>query len=91
MRGYLTGTPLERIAPREKWGRDHERAEAMRQWCEERGVSLLRLALHFCLREERIHGNPIGSLNIEQLEQNVAAVLEPLPEEVFAEFGKAGL
>lgn len=91
MRGYLTGTPVEKFVPREKWGKDHERAEAMRNWCEARGVPLLRLALHFCLREERIHGNPIGSLNIEQLEKNVAAVLEPLPPEVFAEFAAAGL
>lgn len=91
MRGYLTGVPVEQFVPREKWGKDHQRAEAMRHWCEARGVSLLRLALHFCLREERIHGNPIGSLNIEQLEKNVAAVLEPLPPEVLADFEKAGL
>jgi D-threo-aldose 1-dehydrogenase len=91
MRGYLTGTPVESFVPREKWGQDHQRAEAMRHWCEAHGVPLLRLALHFCLREQRIHGNPIGSLNIEQLEKNVAAVLEPLPPEVFAEFAKAGL
>jgi len=91
MRGYLTGVPVERFVPREQWGQDHQRAEAMRRWCEDRGVSLLRLALHFCLREERIHGNPLGSLNIEQLEKNVAAVLEPLPPEVFEEFERAGL
>ena len=91
MRGYLTGAPVESFVPREKWGQDHERAEAMRHWCEGRGVSLLRLALGFCLGEERIHGNPIGSLNIGQLEKNLAAVLAPLPPEVFAEFAKAGL
>jgi aryl-alcohol dehydrogenase-like predicted oxidoreductase len=83
--------PVERFVPREKWGPDHQRAEAMRQWCEARGVPLLRLALHFCLGEGRIHGNPLGSLNIEQLEKNVAAVLEPLPPEVLAEFEQAGL
>ena len=33
-------------------------------------------------REERVHGNPIGNLNIEQLEVNVEAVLQPLPGEV---------
>ncbi len=91
MRGYLTGAPVETLVPREKWGKDHERAEAMRHWCAARGVSLLGLGLHFCLREGRIHGNPIGSLNIEQLEKNVAAVLAPLPAGVFAEFEQAGL
>jgi aryl-alcohol dehydrogenase-like predicted oxidoreductase len=63
----------------------------MRLWCVERGISLLRLALQFCLREGRIHGNPIGSLNIEQLEMNVSAVLEPLPERIFEDFRAAGL
>lgn len=91
LRGSLTGVPVEKFVPRQKWGRDQERAEAMRLWCEARSLSLLRLALHFCLREERIHGNPIGNLNIEQLEKNVEAVLDPLPAEVFEEFKKAGL
>jgi aryl-alcohol dehydrogenase-like predicted oxidoreductase len=50
------------------------------------GINLLALALQFCLREERIHGNPIGNLNIEQLEMNVRAVSEPLPDDVFERF-----
>ena len=52
----------------------------MRQWCIDNGYSLLAIALAFCLREGRIHGNPIGSLNIEQLELNARAVSEPLPD-----------
>jgi len=59
----------------------------MRQWCIEEGTSLLALALQFCLREERIHGNPIGNLNIEQLEMNARAVSEPLPPDIFKRFG----
>ncbi len=90
-RGLLTGVPVEARVPKAQWGADHERAEAMRLWCEARGIDLLQLALQFCLREERIHGNPIGNLNIEQLEMNVAVVLQPLPGEVFDEFARAGL
>ena len=57
------------------------RARAIRQWCQERGVSLLALALQFCLREGRIHGNPLGSQNIAELEANVAAVTTPLSDD----------
>jgi len=58
----------------------------MRQWCLDKEVSLLAVALQFCLREERIHGNPIGSLNIEQLEMNASAVSQPLTDEIIDEF-----
>lgn len=92
-RGLLTGIPVEKVVAREKWlqGSEPERAERMRLWCAERGISLLNLALQFCLREGRIHGNPLGSLNVEQLEMNLSAVLSPLPEQVFADFLGAGL
>jgi aryl-alcohol dehydrogenase-like predicted oxidoreductase len=49
---------------------------------------VLTLAIQFCLREERMHGNPIGSLNIAQLEANVRAASTPLPEEVWRRFGE---
>lgn len=92
-RGLLTGTPVEQIVPRDKWqpGSEPERAERMRLWCAERGLSLLELALQFCLRDERVHGNPLGNLTIPQLEANVRATLTPLPDAVFDEFASAGL
>ena len=49
---------------------------------------LLTLAIQFCLREERIHGNPIGSLNVAQLEANVRAACTPLLEGVWERFGE---
>ena len=52
----------------------------------ERGIDMLQLAIQFCLREERIHGNNIGSLNVEQLEANVKAASTPLPDEVWDEY-----
>jgi aryl-alcohol dehydrogenase-like predicted oxidoreductase len=93
LRGILTGRPVEEIVSRDRWlaGSDAERAEQMRLWCRDRGLSLLPFTLQFCLREPRIHGNPIGSLNIEQLEMNVAAVVEPLPEGVLDEFLAAAM
>lgn len=93
MRGLLTGVPVEKIVSRDRWlsGSDAQRAESMRLWCEEHGISLLQLALQFCLRETRIHGNPLGNLNVEQLEMNVAAAMEPLPDSVFDDFAAAAL
>ncbi len=92
MRGWLTGKPVESFAPRDKWVEDHHRAERMRLWFEERGVNMLEFTLQFCLREKRIHGNPLGNLNTEQLEWNVAAVqAPPLPDDLFTAFKQAGL
>lgn len=92
-RGILTGADVDAAAARGHWRVDEDlpRARAMRQWCLDRGISLLHLALQFCLREARIHGNPLGSQNVAELEANVRAVTEPLPESVFAEFAAAGL
>jgi len=93
MRGMLTGRPVEEVAARDRWlaPADVERAAAMRAWCADQHVSLLNLALQFCLRDPRMHGHPLGSLNVEQLETNVAAVTQTVPEEVFAQFVAAFL
>jgi aryl-alcohol dehydrogenase-like predicted oxidoreductase len=93
VRGILTGADVDAAAARGRWRQDEDlpRARAMRQWCLDRGVNMLALALQFCLREERIHGNPLGSQNIAELEANVAAVTTPLPDTVFDEFARAGL
>jgi aryl-alcohol dehydrogenase-like predicted oxidoreductase len=94
LRGLLTGVDIDAEAAKGRWrnDRDVEQARKIWRWCQEEGINLLQLALQFCLREKRIHGNNIGSLNIEQLEANVRAAAPPLPEEVWtkyeAKFGK---
>lgn len=89
MRGWLTGVPVEHFVPKDKWGDDQRRADAMRQWCAEYDVELLDLALQFCLREKRIHGHPIGSLNIAQLERNVRAAGAKIADEMLTRFRAA--
>jgi aryl-alcohol dehydrogenase-like predicted oxidoreductase len=93
VRGLLTGADPDAAAARGRWGHreDVARAGAMLAWCRERQISLLALALQFCLREGRIHGNPLGSQNAAELEANVAAVATPLPERIFEEFAAANL
>ena len=82
-RGLLTGVDLSDKNPNDK---EVQRAINMRQWCLEHEVSLLAVALQFCMRDLRLHGNPIGSLNRQQLEANVRAVSEPLPSGVIEDF-----
>lgn len=93
VRGILTGAEVEAAAARGRWTNrdDIERAKLMRQWCLDRGVNMLALTLQFCLAEERIHGNPLGSQNIVELEANAAAVTAALPAGILEEFRAAAL
>jgi D-threo-aldose 1-dehydrogenase len=93
MRGILTGADVDAAAAKGRYRNEDDiaRARTMRQWAIDRGVSLLAIALQFCLQEERIHGNPLGNQNAGDLEQNVAAVATPLPAGLLDEFRAAGL
>lgn len=88
LRGLLTGVDIDAERAKGRWknDRDAEPANIIRKWCLEEGIDLLQLAIQFCLREERIHGNNIGSLNIEQLEANVRAASTPLSDEVWEKY-----
>jgi len=93
LRGLLTGADIDEARAKSRYS-NVEDADAARQlwrWCRDEGIDLLQLAIQFCLKETRIHGNPIGSLNIEQLETNIRAANSPLDDEVWAkleaEFG----
>ncbi len=91
VRGILTGAPVAEAAARGRWTNadDIARATAMRQWAIDREVSLLDIALQFCLAESRIHGNPLGNQNVAELEQNIRAVATPLPSGILKEFLEA--
>ena len=88
LRGLLTGVDIDAEVAQGRWGNhpDLESARARWQWCQEEGVDLLQLALQFCLQDDRIHGNNIGSLNVEQLEANVRAASVPLSDEVWEQY-----
>ena len=88
LRGLLTGIDIDEAKEKGRYKNDQdaEQAKALWQWCEEEGVDLLQLAIQFCLQEDRIQGNPIGSLNIAQLEANVRAAATPVPDDVWAKY-----
>jgi aryl-alcohol dehydrogenase-like predicted oxidoreductase len=93
MRGILTGVDVDEAAAKGRYRNEEDiaRAKKMRQWAMDRGVSLLAIALQFCLRDERVHANPLGNQNTGDLEANVAAVSTPLPAGILDEFVAAGL
>ena len=88
LRGLLTGVEIDEVRTQRRFrgNNDPEAARAYWNWCREEQIDLLQLAIQFCLREERIHGNPIGSLNVEQLEANIRAASTPLDESVWIRF-----
>ena len=88
LRGLLTGVDIDAEVAQGRWANhpDLESARARWKWCQEEGVDLLQLALQFCLKDDRIHGNNIGSLNVEQLEANVRAASVPLSDEVWEKY-----
>jgi len=88
LRGLLTGIDIDEAQAKGRYknDKDADAAKALRQWCLAEGINLLQLALQFCLKEERIHANPLGNLNVEQLEANVWAASTPLPDAVWEKF-----
>ena len=91
MRGILTGEEVDQAAERGKWSKNVEdvrRAKKIRQWCIDNDINMLALALQFCLRENRIHGNPIALTTIREIDAAFEAVTETLPEDVWREYDK---
>ncbi len=89
LRGMLTGLDLEKaVSDTGRWKNDPDLESSIKiwRWCENEDVDILQLALQFCLREERIHGNNIGSLNKQQLLDNVTAASTPLSTGVLERF-----
>ena len=88
LRGLLTGIDIDEAQAKGRYknDKDADAAKALRQWCLAEEINLLQLALQFCLKEGRIHANPLGNLNVEQLEANVWAASTPLPDAVWEKF-----
>lgn len=89
MRGLLTGDELGRAAERggaSRWEEQINRAREMLAWCRHQGVHLLALALQFCLREERIAAHPIAPQTIDEMDMNIWAIGQKLPDGILDEF-----
>lgn len=62
-----------------------QRAARLWKWASLLGVNLLSLNLQFCMREKRIASTLVGASSPEQIEVDVAAAMEDIPESVWQE------
>ena len=85
LRGLLTDAPLTEAIRRGGLDDPADLAAAgeLREWARDNQVSLLAVALQFCLRDPRIHTLPIGHQNVVELERNIQAVADPIADEIW--------
>ncbi len=60
-----------------------EIAHKLWRWANDNNLSLLNLAIQFCLRQSLIATNLSGSKNVTEVEQNFAAATTPITDEVW--------
>lgn len=63
-----------------------EIAHKLWQWASDNDLSLLNLAIQFCLCQPLIATNLSGSKNVTEVEQNFAAATTPVSDEVWEEY-----
>ena len=88
MMGLLTGPDPRTMASKVGGFATPERTEMAHeiwQWARARGVGLGALNLQFCMREQRLASNLLGVASPSELEANIRAASEPIPEETWAE------
>lgn len=67
-----------------------ERVRRMQAVCDRHGVPLAAAALHFSLRDARIHSTIVGMTRPERIEQTVALAQTVVPEAIWAELDEIG-
>jgi aryl-alcohol dehydrogenase-like predicted oxidoreductase len=84
--GYLSDRPwddlMARLGNREET-EEQRKALGIRRWAEQRRISVLQLAIQYCLRERRISVVLAGASTAKEMEQNVKAACSPLPDAVW--------
>lgn len=65
-----------------------EIAHKLWQWTSDNNISLLNLAIQFCLRQPLIATNLSGSKNVNEIEQNFAAATTPIADEVWEQYSQ---
>jgi len=86
--GLLSGRqPLEVAREHEMSNNtpDVQRAQALWEWAQSKGVSLLALNLQFCMQEARITSTLIGASHPAEIEVDVDAVSQTISDEIWRE------
>ena len=92
--GVINGSPIAagllcNLEPDIQNGRpDVDKAHQLWQWAMDNNLSLLNLAIQFCLRQPLIATNLSGSKNVTEVEQNFAAATSPISEDVWEQLHK---
>ncbi len=88
MNGLLTGPDPREIAAKAggmATPAKIETAHELWKWGRERGVGLSALNLQFCMREQGVSTSLLGVANPTELEANIQAASEVIPDEVWSE------
>lgn len=91
--GFLSGRPVDDVLAERSFSWANEQVEAarrIRQWCVEHDESLLRLALQFCLQEPHASITLAACRTPGEVDANVAAASEPVPESTWRALAEAG-
>jgi len=86
--GLLNGEEPEALNARlvmNQPAHDVAKAQRLYLWCQANAVSMLAVVLQFCLRQPLIHTTLTGAKSVQELTQNLAAIQDPLPPEVWTE------
>jgi len=83
--GLLSNRTEEKLKRHRRSDEETEKARQLSQWAREKNVKLMSLALQYCLREPRVSVAIVGTRNVEQVEELVSSVLDPLPENIWEE------
>ncbi len=65
-----------------------QRASALWEWAQARGVGLLAINLQFCLREPRIASTLVGARDPGEIEADIAAATVALPDDLWTELAR---
>ena len=64
---------------------DVAKAQRLYLWCRANGISMLAVVLQFCLQQPLIATTLTGAKSVQELTQNLAAIQDSLPQEVWTE------
>jgi aryl-alcohol dehydrogenase-like predicted oxidoreductase len=81
--GLLSNRSEERLRQHRRPNEEVEKALQLLEWSQAQGVKLMSLALQYCLREPRVSVVLVGTRNVEQVEELVSSVTDPLPENIW--------
>ena len=89
--GLLAGADPRTLKTHHQTERDTRMAARLYDWCVERKINQRAVVLQSCLRQNLIHCTLTGAKTPAELRENLEAIEEPLPEDVWRELAELKL